>query len=104
MDEKMGPELIGFLQKRKTSALEAKSEGNRLFAAKAYHEAINAYSVPLQTMMLEFIIKCDVMLPAINSVIVSEIYDILGSVMADPHSYCHYWYIPKGYKCWFIIT
>ena len=53
--ERMDPERAAWLRERRDEAAAAKAEGNRLFVAQSYHEAIAAYSVPLETMVEAFV-------------------------------------------------
>ena len=65
------------LQIRKEAAISAKAEGNRLFGEGLYHDAITAYSRPLETMMGEFLCS-PAMMASVGSSLVGEIYDVLG--------------------------
>ena len=69
------------LQTIKDNALAAKADGNRLFTAQAYHDAITAYSIPLDGLMEEFV-RSETMMSKIASTIVGDIYDILGKLSA----------------------
>ena len=81
----MDLERTAWLRERRDEADAAKAEGNRLFVGQSYHEAIAAYSAPLET-MLEAFVKSPLWMNAYmalstsgsTATVIVDVFDLMG--------------------------